>query len=150
MNPLLNFNTKTGVKEQIKQSLKTCWRKKWEDNEIPTSSSFYLTSTSLRPKTQPDKIFKETSRGLFSHLTQALTGHSYVSEYYSQMHIKDNPSTATVIFQVPLYRLDSTSSILAQNMKCLAKPSFTDNSQELTSPDFPSVPCSSMTTSQQF
>ena len=62
---LLDFTTKSFVKEQQKLDMKKSWKEEWEDREIATTSGFYAASQFIRPNTKPDAIFKTTPREPF-------------------------------------------------------------------------------------
>ena len=88
---LLNFTTKSFVKEQQKLDMKKRWKEEWDECKIATTSRFYVASQFIRPNTKPDAIFKTTPQEPFSRLTQTLTGHGYTGKYYHCFHINNHP-----------------------------------------------------------
>ena len=53
-----------------------------EDWEGSHKSSGFDTADINPPTVKPNKVFKETGRELYGRVTQALTGHGYIGEYY--------------------------------------------------------------------
>ena len=86
-DPILDFSTKSEVKEQIKRDRDKRWKLEYKNLPVSRSSSFYLAWSVLRPKEKTDMLFKSTKRELSSRLTQVLTGHGYFGEYYAKMNI---------------------------------------------------------------
>ena len=91
-DPILDFSTKSEVKEQIKRDRDKRWKLEYKNLPVSRSSGFYLAWSVLRPKEKTNMLFKSTKRELSSRLTQVLTGHGYFGEYYAKMNI-DKPTS---------------------------------------------------------
>jgi hypothetical protein len=72
------------------------WNKEWKI----TREKLYLfcPAATHPPSLRPSLIFQSLSdkKEVFSRMTQAMTGHEYIGEYYRQFHI-DNDTQATQI-----------------------------------------------------
>ena len=100
---LLDFTTKSFVKEQQKLDMKKRWKEEWDEHKIATTSRFYAASQFIRPNTKPDAIFKMMPQEPFGRLTQTLTGHGYTGEYYHHFHINNHPHKCDVACSDNLY-----------------------------------------------
>ena len=87
--PILDFTTKSETKEKIKKDRDRRWRIEYKDLPVHQSSGFYLAWSVLRPTEKTNNNFKSSKQELSSRLTQVLTGHGYMGEYYTKMNIPD-------------------------------------------------------------
>ena len=132
-DPILDFSTKSEVKEQIKRDRDKRWKLEYKNLPVSRSSGFFLAWSVLRPKEKTDMLFKSTKREISSRLTQVLTGHGYFGEYYAKMNIDkptscpcDNSTFQTqdhLIRECPTYE-NARDKILLPVFPRLANPRF--------------------------
>ncbi|QRV95626.1 hypothetical protein RhiJN_23644 [Ceratobasidium sp. AG-Ba] len=77
----------TFIKRESKAKTADDWFKIWSDRE---PSGFFAPADRVHPSCKPSKTLLNTPRPIFSRLTQVLTGHAFIGEYYKRFVPDEN------------------------------------------------------------
>jgi hypothetical protein len=76
------------AKQISKAKVQQLWREDWEEPHGP--SGFDIADVNP-PSVKPNETFNATNRELYGRVTQALTGHGYIGEYYRRFVPTESP-----------------------------------------------------------
>jgi ribonuclease HI len=78
--------TRSNAMRRAKEKTLSKWTAEWK---ATVRRGGFGDANRIPPKSKPTKLFKETSREVFGRIVQCRTGHGYIGEYYSRMHIDE-------------------------------------------------------------
>ena len=122
------------LRHRAKRQVKVTWKQQWHMHQ---GSGKFQEADVTPPSTSVSPIFRSTPREVFGRLTQCLTGHGYIGEYYMRVVPSESPwclctdevadptlqTRDHIIFHCPRY--DHHRHILRAHLPDFDNPAFT-------------------------